>query len=118
MSVFLIDECVSAQTMDLIRSLGFAVETIQNLSKHGITDEEVMKLAQDKRATLVTYDRGFGDLARYAPASHSGIIVIRTQNAETLRRCHQVLQALLRAETHLEQTLFVVDHNKYRKRRA
>ena len=45
MSVFLIDECVSAQTVELIRSLGFA-------------------------------------------------------------------------ETHLEQTLFIVDHNKYRKRRA
>jgi len=45
MSSLLIDECVSAQTIDLIRSLGFA-------------------------------------------------------------------------ETHLEQTLFVVDHNKYRKRRA
>lgn len=116
MPAFLIDECVSLQTTQLIKSLGFPVEIIQELGKCGIKDEEVFKIAQQRKSTLVTYDGGFGDITRYRPYSHNGIIVIKTHGSKSLEQCHMVLEKLLEAETEFQGTLVVVDRNKYRKR--
>ena len=71
--------------------------------------EEVLKLAQEKKLTLVTYDRGFGDLARYGARSHSGVIVIKARDSDSLWRCHRVLETLLKTEKEFEQTLFIGD---------
>jgi predicted nuclease of predicted toxin-antitoxin system len=116
MSAFLVDECVSSQTIQLIKSLGFPVESLQQLGKYGMTDEEVLKLARERKSTLVTYDRGFGDIAKYRPYAHAGIIVVRAHDSKSLERCHRVLEKLLKTETEFENTLFIVDRNKYRKR--
>lgn len=116
MSAFLVDECVSSRTIQLIRSLGFPVESLQELGKHGLKDEDVLRLARERKSTLVTYDRGFGDIAKYKSYSHSGIVVIRAHDSKSLERCHQVLEKLLKTETEFAETLFIVDRNKYRKR--
>ena len=116
MSAFLVDECVSSQTIQLIKSLGFPVESLQELGKYGMKDEDVLRLARERKSTLVTYDRGFGDMTGHGPCSHSGIIVIRAHDSKSLERCHHVLEKLLKTETEFEETLFIVDRNKYRKR--
>lgn len=116
MPAFLIDECVSFQTAQFIKSLGFPAESIKELGKRGIKDEEVFKVTQERKSTLVTYDRGFGNITKYPLYSHHGIIVIKAYDSESLEQCHMVLEKLLQAETEFEETLFVVDRNKYRKR--
>jgi predicted nuclease of predicted toxin-antitoxin system len=65
MSTFLVDECVSSQTIQLIKSLGFSVESLQEFGKCGAKDEEVLRLAQERKSILVTYDVGFGDITKY-----------------------------------------------------
>ena len=117
MSVFLVNECVSSQKIHLIRSLGFPVESLQELGKCGIKDEDVLRLAQERKYTPVTYDRGFGDITGYRLHSRGGIIVIKAHDSKSLERCHQVLEKLLKTETEFEETLFIVDRNKYRKRK-
>lgn len=117
MAAFLVDECVSSQTIQLIKSLRLPVESLQDLGRHGATDEEVLRLARERRSTLVTYDRGFGYLSEHRSYSHSGIIVVKVHDAESLERCHLVLEKLLNTEAEFEGTLFIVDRNKYRKRR-
>lgn len=116
MSSFLVDECVSFQTIQLIKSLGLPVESVQDLGKYGTKDEEVLRLAQERKFTLVTYDRGFGDIAKYKSYSHSGVIVIKAHDSKSLQQCHEVLEKLLKTETDFKETLFIVDRNKYRKR--
>ena len=116
MPAFLIDECVSFQTTQLMKSLGFPAESIQDLGKRGIKDEEVFKVAQERKSPLITYDRGFGDITKYQPYSHKGIVVIKAYDSESLEQCHVVLEKLLKTETEFEGTLFIVDRNKYRKR--
>ena len=116
MSTFLVDECVSSQTIELIKSLGFPVQSLQQFGKYGAKDEDILTLAQEKKFTLVTYDRGFGEITRYGSYAHSGIIIVKAHDSKSLRECHEVLEKLLRAETGFEETVFIVDRNKYRKR--
>lgn len=116
MSTFLVDECVSSQTIQLIKSLGFSVESLQEFGKCGAKDEEVLRLAQERKSILVTYDVGFGDITKYRSYSHSGIIIVKAHDCKSLQQCHKVLKKLLKTETEFEETLFIVDRSKYRKR--
>ena len=46
MPAFLIDECVSFQTVRLFKALGFHVKTVHDITLRGKTDSEVFKVAQ------------------------------------------------------------------------
>lgn len=117
MPTFLVDECVSLQTTLLLRALGFHTESIHALGLRGMADSEVFKIAQEGKAILLTYDRGFGNIRKYPPRSHNGIIVLRAYDSRSLRGCHRVLEKLLKLESEFKGALFIVDQNKYRKRR-
>jgi hypothetical protein len=47
---FVVDGCVSRQTLNLLKSLGFTVERIQDLAGPGIEDQEVFRIAQESCA--------------------------------------------------------------------
>jgi len=114
--VFLADECVSNQTVIFLEKLGCNVTKVQDIGLEGKEDEVIFKYAQERNITLVTYDRGFGNIRKYAPSSHNGIIVIKVYNLASLKNCHEVLKKLLEKEKRFKGTLFVVNEKKYRKR--
>jgi predicted nuclease of predicted toxin-antitoxin system len=116
--VLLVDECVSLQTVNLLQSLGFAVERIQDVAQPSLEDEKVFKIAQDRKAVLITYDRGFGNIRRYPPQYHNGVIVLKVYSSQSLYRCNRVLEELLKVESEFKETLFIVDESKYRKRKV
>ena len=117
MASFLVDECVSVQTFRLIRALGFTVKTVPDISHHGATDSELFKAAHGQSLVIVTLDRGFGDVRIYPPGSHNGIIVLKAYDLVSLQKCHNVLEMLLKVESEFKGTLFVVDGNRYRKKK-
>jgi len=89
MTAFLIDECVSAQTYRLIIASGFPVKTVLDITHSGATDSEIFKIAQSKSFVIVTLDRGFGDVRTYPPNSHSGIIVLKAYDIDSLKNVTQ-----------------------------
>jgi len=117
MPVFLIDECVSIQTEKFLKNLKYKTVNVQDHQLSGSTDNELFKLANDKQYVLVTYDKGFGNIIEYPPSSHNGIIVLKVKNKSSMGKCHKILQELLSKEKELKSTLFVIDENKYRKRK-
>jgi len=117
MPVFLIDECVSLQTVRLFEVSGLVFKTVHDIALSGKSDSAVFKAAQIMESVLVTLDRGFGDVRTYPPHSHSGIIILRSYDSSSLQKCHTVLEKLLRVEGEFNNTLFIVNENKYRKRK-
>lgn len=117
MPVFLMDECISLRTVWLFKSLGLPFKTVRDIALSGKSDSAVFKTAQDMQLVLVTLDRGFGDVRGYPPQLHHGIIVIRSYDTNSLQRCHGVLERLLQVENEFKNTLFIVNENKYRKRK-
>jgi predicted nuclease of predicted toxin-antitoxin system len=117
MTSFLIDECVSFQTYRLISALGFPVKTALEITHSGATDSEIFKIAQSESFVIITLDKGFGDVRIYPPGSHSGIIILKAYDINSLQKCHTVLEMLLRVEGEFKGTLFIVDGTKYRKKK-
>lgn len=117
MASFLIDECVSFQTYLLINTLGFTVKTVLDITHSGATDSDIFKIAQNQSLVIVTLDRGFGDIRIYPPNSHNGIIVLKAYGLNSLQQCHTVLEMLLKVESDFNGSLFIVDGNRYRKKK-
>jgi predicted nuclease of predicted toxin-antitoxin system len=117
MPAFLIDECVSLQTVRLFEALGLPFQTVHDIALSGKSDSAVFQTAQGMESVLVTLDRGFGDVRAYPPHSHHGIIIIRSYDTQSLQKCHAVLARLLRVESEFKNILFIVNENNYRKRK-
>ena len=112
---FLADECVYKVTVDLLRSRGHDVHTAQETGLAGKPDEDVLAYAIKHERVLITIDMDFSNIRHYPPKNHKDIIVakMRPRNAEQV---HHVLEQLLNTleEDALNQSLVIVDQNKYR----
>lgn len=118
MSGFLIDECVSIQTKLFLDSLRFETVDSKEVGLIGTDDAGVFRYAKENGYVLVTYDKGFGDIRKYPPSSHNGIIILKIRNQISMERCHKVLEFLLGMEKELRGALYIVDEKKYRKRKS
>ena len=78
-------------------------------------DEQILAYAILHKRVLITIDMDFSNIRHYTPKSHSGIIVakIRPRNA---KQVYRVLEHLLNNVeiTRLNQSLIIIDQNKYR----
>ncbi|HMR99449.1 MAG TPA: DUF5615 family PIN-like protein [Anaerolineales bacterium] len=109
------DECVYKVTVDLLRSWGHDAHTAQEADLAGKPDDQVLAYAIRHERVLITIDMDFSNIRHYPPKTHKGIIVakMRPRNVEQV---HHVLERLLDIveEKTLNQSLVIVDQNKYR----
>lgn len=115
---FLADECTFDLTVKFLRNEGWDVTTVREIGLRGAKDSEVLNKAQEMRAVLVTRDMDFGDIRRFPPSGYCGIVVLKMTH-RTSDEVHAVLRKMLREvkEDEFSGALFVVDRNKWRKRR-
>lgn len=113
------DECVYWVTVAALQSWGHDVVTTQEENLVGEADEVLLRQAVAQERVLVTNDLDFSNIRRYPPTEHRGIIVLKIR-PRTLHEVHLVLKQLLEnvAPEAIDQTLVIVDRNKYRVRRS
>ena len=76
MKKFLADGSVDFRIVKSLRSDGFEIEAIVELTP-SINDDEVPKMAMDLEAILLTEDKDFGELTFRLQKPNRGIILIR-----------------------------------------
>ena len=91
---------------------------LKDIARQDTPDAEVLRLAGERSMVLLTNDKDFGDVLRYPPSRHTGIVVLRI-TAATEPEVHKVLLQLLADHTveSLQATLAVVSRGKYRLKR-
>jgi uncharacterized protein (DUF433 family) len=71
---------------------GHDVDSVEEEGLPGADDPTVSQAATADGRLIITMDRGFGDIQRYPPGSHAGILVLRVDDqsavsvVETLSR--------------------------------
>ncbi len=70
------DEGVDKPIVDLLRGLGFEVFYILE-EKSGIIDEEVLRIANENKAILITMDTDFGELVFRLKEASNGVVMFR-----------------------------------------
>ena len=94
------DEGMEQQVVDRLRQDGHDVVYVKELSP-SITDDEVLQLANDQGALLLTADKDFGELVYRLGRVHAGRVLHRLsglaneKKAETVAKVFQVHAAEL-----------------------
>ena len=110
------DESVDFSVIRLLRESGISVLAIAE--KHSsVTDKEVLKIAVSNKALLLTEDKDFGELVYRFNLQHSGILLIRLIEFDSIEKATLVLLAIQKHYKRLINTFSVLDKRKIRTRR-
>ena len=113
-----VDENLPATVASLLRERGFEADTVIEEGLAGSTDEDLLAAVREQDRMIVTLDRGFGDIRRYPPGSHPGIVVLRLADESALATRAAVMQLLDNHDLeNLSGTITVVQHGSLRIRR-
>jgi predicted nuclease of predicted toxin-antitoxin system len=113
--MILADHCVYEATVRIVRAAGYPIQPLRAIGAIDSSDPEVLSLAVEKDWILLTNDVDFGDILRYPPQTHCGVILLRIR-PQFEDEVHAVLLRVL-AECEresLRRRLVVVDRRKYR----
>lgn len=72
-----IDENLPASVAELLRESGVDAHTVAEEDLAGAADPDLLDAVRSEDRMLFTLDRGFGDIRRYPPGTHTGIVVFR-----------------------------------------
>ena len=121
MARFLIDASLPRATADLIRAEGHDATDVRDVGLGTAADQTIAAYAREHRLSIITRDRGFGNVLDYPPSEYDGIVVIRAPDPSGRSVVLGMVQGLLReAEIvdGLEGHLAVVEPARIRLRPA
>ena len=72
-----LDENLPRRVAPLLAEAGHDVDSVHDEGLAGADDPTVSEVATVAGRLVITLDRGFGDIQRYPPGSHAGILVLR-----------------------------------------
>jgi predicted nuclease of predicted toxin-antitoxin system len=104
---FLVDENVDRQIADCLRLTGHNVEYVAEKDS-GITDDEVLEMANENTALLLTADKDFGELVFRQRRVTSGVVLIRLAGLSSTRKAEIVVSAIKEHGTELRNSFSVI----------
>jgi predicted nuclease of predicted toxin-antitoxin system len=78
---FIVDEDLPEAVAVMLAGMGYWAKHVRRISLRGASDQTVFQHAQNQKATLITADKGFGDIRRFPVGNHYGIIVVRLKKS-------------------------------------
>ncbi len=92
---FLIDNNLPPSMTAPFVAAGHDAVHLRDVTSGDSPDEHIALLAQQRGLVIVTRDTDFGDVRRYPPKDHPGLIVLTLPNTATVTAIRGVLTALL-----------------------
>jgi predicted nuclease of predicted toxin-antitoxin system len=103
-----LDENLPTDLKDLLAFHGHDVDTVPEELLTGQPDAAVFAAAQGEQRLLFTQDLDFSDRRRFAPGSHSGIVLLRLRFASRRQLVGRVRQVLATERVGSWEGCFVV----------
>ncbi|WP_286674192.1 DUF5615 family PIN-like protein [Nocardioides sp. LMS-CY] len=91
---FLVDECLSTRTTELLGAAGHDVAHVQDRGLQGHVDDEVLELALTERRILISADTDFGEILARSGADLPSLILFRQGNRSVEHRVDTLLANL------------------------
>ncbi|MBF0351645.1 MAG: DUF5615 family PIN-like protein [SAR324 cluster bacterium] len=96
---FLMDIGVGKKVEAYLKEKGFDVKNIRDLDPK-MPDEKIIQIAAMEHRIVVTMDKDFGELVYHSSIVHSGVLLLRLEDAGSERKV-QVVQNII--ENHSKQ---------------
>lgn len=93
-----LDENLPGRISLILQAAGHDVDTVADEGLVGADDRTLSHTATSAGRLVLTMDRGFGDIRRYPPGTHAGIVVLRVDDQAApavARAVHDLLRAVV-----------------------
>jgi predicted nuclease of predicted toxin-antitoxin system len=114
-----VDEDLPRQVIALLHEKGYKADSVVEQGMAGWKNSEIWRKIQTESRFLLTADKGFADLRRYPPGTHSGILLLRPDQ-DGIRPIVELLEKVLQSYDFaaLAGTITVVTPRGVRVRRS
>lgn len=113
--VFLVDENVDRVIINSLREDGFTVLCVGEIAP-SIPDNEVIDLANNESALLLTEDKGFGELIFEHEMFTYGIVLVRLSGLSSYEKAKRISEAIRDNLYRLQDRFTVISKDKVRMR--
>jgi predicted nuclease of predicted toxin-antitoxin system len=111
------DECVEEEIIERLRDNNIHILSIRE-SHSGIKDVEVLAIAVESSAFLLTEDKDFGELVFRLHQPHNGILLVRFPNDyDPDIKAQKVVKIILEKFEEIDGFFAVLDENRLRVKR-
>jgi predicted nuclease of predicted toxin-antitoxin system len=111
------DECVEEEIIARLRDNNIRILSIRE-SHSGIKDVEVLAIAVENSAFLLTEDKDFGELVFRLHLPHNGILLVRFPNEyDPDIKAQKVVKIILEKFEEIDGFFAVLDENRLRVKR-
>jgi predicted nuclease of predicted toxin-antitoxin system len=114
---FLADENIEREFIETLREADFDVISIRE-DYIGITDDEILQIAVDEKAIILTYDTDFGELVFRFNLKSRGIILLRVHGLSLTEKIDRTILAIREHEAEMENAFTVISGNSMRIRKS
>jgi len=114
---FLADENIDSQIVQQLRDEGYTVLYVRELEP-GISDDQVLDLANQVSAILITNDKDFGELVFRLRKINSGVILLRLSGLSSLAKSQTLLMVINQYSTEINESFTVVRPDKIKIRQS
>ena len=113
-----LDESLSEQLVETLTNAGYDALTVLGQNWGGTKDPELWPRVQQEGVFFITSDKGFGDLRRYPPGTHAGVLLLRPDR-ESLIDYRSLIEHVIRERDlrQLSRCVTVATHRSIRTRR-
>ena len=111
------DENLPVEAAAVLRNAGWDCSTVHDEALAGADDTRISAACKAEDRVLFTLDQDFGDIRRYPPDEHLGIVVLRPKEPDreaVLRLLERALDAL--EEQWVPQRLWIIEPDRIRVR--
>lgn len=113
----LADENIEREFVEALRNANFDVLSVWE-SYIGFSDDEILEIAVNEKAVILTYDTDFGELVfRFSLKSH-GIVLLRVHGLSLAEKIDKTILAIREHEAEIENAFTVISENSVRIRRS
>lgn len=110
---FVADENFDFAVVKQLRDKGFVVLAIAE-SFSSIPDQQVLQIAVDRKAILLTEDKDFGELVHRLQMSHCGILLVRLLKMNSTEKSQRVIDVILTQGDQLINSFSVLSNEQLR----
>ncbi len=113
MKSFLADESVDYRLIKALRAEAYEIQTVVEMNS-GIKDDEVLEMAINLEAILITEDKDFGELTFRLKKPNKGLILIRMSGVPIEKKINLTCEAIQKHFSELGHSFIIISEHKLR----
>jgi len=114
---FLVDVGVGKKVEDWLLENGYDIKAVRDMDPR-MGDERILHIAVSEKRMVVTMDKDFGELVFNSGLPHSGVLLLRLEDANSERKVQIVERILTKYSDKLLNHFCVFQHGTLRIKKA